>query len=80
MESFGRHDDVKPTVANVLQVGEPSSLVVGDEPPVLTDVILAENFVVDFGGLFSLRDDAGHKPPVAVTQVRQCHLLNESFH
>ena len=80
MESLGRHDDIEATVANVLQVGEPSTLVVGDEPPVLADVVLAENVVIDFGRLFSLRDDAGHVPPVAVTQVRQCHLLNESFH
>ena len=43
MESLGRHDDVEATVANVLQVGEPSTLVVGDEPPVLADVVLAEN-------------------------------------
>ena len=53
-DPFGRHDDVEATVAKVLQVGEPSTLVVSDEPPVLADVVFAENVVIDFARLFSI--------------------------
>jgi len=43
---------VEPTVANALQVGEPSTLVVGDEPPVLADVVVTKNVPINFSWLF----------------------------
>jgi hypothetical protein len=66
MKPLGGHDDIEPTVANVLEVGEAAMFVVSNEPPILTDIILGQNVMIDFVGLLSVWDNSGHIPPVTM--------------
>ena len=64
---------------SIRAVDDPAVLVVGSVSPVLTNAILRQSIVIHFQHILTLRNDSRHVPPIAVPQVRQCHLLNQSF-
>ena len=80
MQPFRGHDHIEPSMPNVLQVCESTTLVVSRISPVFADAILGQNVVIDLQHILPLRHDPRDVPPIAMPQIRQRYLLNQSFH
>ena len=75
-----RHQQQKPVlVTDVLHVRESSGLAGGSLPFGDVDSVFGDEFSIDFGRIFRIWDSTGDVPPIAMSQVADGDLLNESF-
>ena len=77
--SFSRQQQEPVAVTDVLHVRQPATFAVSALPVRQVDLVLLDEFPVDGRGIFALRNAARDIPPVAVPQIADGDLLNESF-
>ena len=79
MAGFEAPNDKPVLVTDVLHVRESSGLAGGSLPFRDVDSIFGDEFPINVSRIFRIRDSTGDVPPVAMSQVADGDLLNESF-